>query len=82
MPDAKTIQVPGDYDSLVPWFNLIRRARSVTVGGRAGILVLRVLVDEDGKPGTWVVPELVRLEPSSTLEETLSRVFDSLSGSV
>jgi len=74
------VNVPGDYDLLAPWFNVIRRARqkAVEVGGVTAVRMM-VIVNENGQPiEPWTEPRVVKLEPrmgAANAVETLLNLF-------
>lgn len=67
IPDVKFVTartaVPRDLHVLRPWFNIIRRLRSVVpVGGTYSIAKITVLMC-DGEPIKWTAPQVTALEP-------------------
>jgi hypothetical protein len=73
--------VPGDLEKLVPWFNVIRRARQVSGDGAPGIVTMRVVVDGSGNPiEPWSCPDFVRLEPKRSVVDGMATILEMLAG--
>lgn len=56
-------ELPGDYNILSRWFNLIRAARSSAKSAGYSIITVKVLVDERGNPILWGDIESNRIHP-------------------
>jgi hypothetical protein len=72
--------VPEDLDLLRPWLPLIRRLRKEAKdGGHCAVLSLRVIVDQDGTPRHWTMPQRLSLEPRASSED-LVKLLNTLAG--
>jgi hypothetical protein len=75
-----TDRVPPDLELLRPWLALVRRLRKEAKdGGHCAVISLRVIVDQDGTPRHWTVPQRLSLEPRASSEE-LVKLLDTLAG--
>lgn len=61
-------KTPGDLEELLPWLNIIRRMRSVSITSGYAVLGIRVIVDNEGKPVQWTSPTVTLLEPKHSGE--------------
>lgn len=72
--------VPPDLELLRPWLPLMRRLRKEAKdGGHCAVISLRVVVDQDGMPRHWTVPQRLSLEPRAASED-LVKLLDTLAG--
>jgi len=56
-------RLPGDIKDLLPWLNVVRRLRSVSITSGYAVLGIRVIVDDHGQPVQWTAPTVTLLEP-------------------
>ena len=50
------------------WLNVIRRIQSVARKNEGvGIMQIKVMVNQDGLPLFWIEPEMILLEPKTTV---------------
>ena len=56
-------RLPGDIKDLLPWLNVVRRLRSVSITSGYAVLGIRVIVDDSGQPVQWTAPTVTLLEP-------------------
>jgi hypothetical protein len=74
--------VPDDYEFLQPYFPAIRHLRSIAKQSSGlGVVVLRIVIDEFGKPKLWTMPELTRLVPRATADLALADLVKQLTES-
>lgn len=56
------------------WLNVIRRIQSVARRNEGvGIIQIKVMVNQEGIPLFWIEPEMILLEPKSTVSIDLLR---------
>jgi len=58
-------RLPGDIKDLLPWLNVVRRLRSVSITSGYAVLGIRVIVDDHGQPVQWTAPTVTLLEPKN-----------------
>ena len=72
-------QLPEDYCMLEPWFPAIRHLRNAARQSTGvGVLTMRILIDEYGRPKLWMMPELIKLVPRATADEALTEIIKGL----
>lgn len=72
--------VPGDLDLLRAWFPVIRRLRRLARdSGTYAVLSIRVIVDGNGIPKHWTVPERLGIEPRDDGDD-LGKLLEILGG--
>lgn len=73
------VKVPGDLEILLPWLNIVRRAKQVGSEKGPGIVKFLVVVDEFGNPlDIRTTPVVITLEPKVTSTEALVRFLEAL----
>ena len=75
------VPLPGDYEIMQPWLNVVRRARQLAAaGGGPALVTITVVTDEYGNPvPPWAVPVVRKLEPSTTAVEAFKDLMQLLS---
>ena len=71
--------IPGDLELLRPWFNLIRRVRQLALKTGCALTTITVVTDDCGNPvEPWILPELRKLEPSTTAEQAFEKLVKEI----
>lgn len=73
------ISLPDDIEYLRPFFPAIRHLRSVAKGSAGlGVITMRIVIDEFGRPKLWTMPTLTRLVPRMTADQALAEIIEQL----
>jgi hypothetical protein len=59
------VPLPTDYETLRPYFDLIRHVRSIVVRGSLQWVEVGMFIDQDGNPQLWGAIERHTLYPRS-----------------
>ena len=70
--------IPQDLNSLLPWFGLVRHARSVGKNSGLSVLQLTVIVDESGNPVLFLQPKAIRLYPRESGRDAINELLGKL----
>ncbi len=70
---------PGDLDLLQPWFNAIRKWRSLAPQSGISVLSISLVIDARGNPlKPYPAPKVTQLEPRACAEDALADLLERL----
>lgn len=73
------VKIPGDLEILLPWLNIVRRAKQMGAAKGPGLVKFAVLIDESGNPlDIFTMPAVITFEPKARSVDALIDLIGSM----